>query len=45
MYYYYCVYVIKKIGELASKSPWLSGKASGHESKGKRKVCGSRLTR
>jgi len=40
-----CAYVIKKIGELASKSPWLSGKESGHESRGKRKVCGSRLTR
>ena len=38
-------YVINKIGELASKSPWLTGKASGHESKGKPKVCGSRLTR
>jgi len=35
MYNYYCVYVIKKIGELASKSQWLSGKASGHESRGK----------
>jgi len=45
MYYYYCVYVMKNIGELASKPPWLSGKASGHESRGKRKVCGSRLTR
>ena len=32
------VYVIKKIVELASKSPWLNGKASGHESKGKPKV-------
>ena len=30
-------YVIKKIGELASRSSWLSGKASGHESKGKPK--------
>ena len=39
------VYVIKKIVELASKSPWLNGKASGHESKGKPKVGGSRLTR
>ena len=29
--------------ELASKSAWLNGKASGHESKGKPKVCGSRL--
>ena len=29
--YHYCVYVIKKIGELASRSSWLSGKASGHE--------------
>ena len=29
------VYVIKKIVELASKSPWLNGKESGHESKGK----------
>ena len=38
------VYVIKKIVELASKSPWLNGKASGHESKGKPKVGGSRLT-
>ena len=28
-----------------SKSAWLSGKASGHESKGKPKVCGSRLPR
>ena len=28
--------------ELASKSPWLNGKASGHESKGKPKVGGSR---
>ena len=36
-------YVIKKIVELASKSAWLSGKASEHESKGKPKVCGSRL--
>ena len=39
------VYVIKKIVELASKSPWLNSKASGHESKGKPKVGGSRLTR
>ena len=39
------VYVIKKIVELASKSAWLNGKASGHESKGKRKVFGSRLPR
>ena len=39
------VYVIKKIVKLASKSPWLNGKASGHESKGKPKVGGSRLTR
>ena len=39
------VYVIKKIVELASKSPWLNGKASGQESKGKPKVGGSRLTR
>ena len=39
------VYVIKKIVELASKSPWLNGKASGHESKGKPKVGGSRLMR
>ena len=39
------VYVIKKIVELASKSPWLNGKASGHESKGIPKVGGSRLTR
>ena len=38
------VYVIKKIVELPSKSPWLNGKASGHESKGKPKVGGSRLT-
>ena len=38
------VYVIKKIVELASKSPWLNGKASGHDSKGKPKVGGSRLT-
>ena len=38
------VYVIKQIVELASKSPWLNGKASGHESKGKPKVGGSRLT-
>ena len=46
IYYYYNVYVIKKIDvELASKSAWLSGKASGHESKGKPKVCGSRLPR
>ena len=45
MYYYYNVYVIKKIVELASKSPWLTVKASRHESKGKPKVCGSRLTR
>ena len=45
IYYYYNVYVIKKIVELASKSAWLSGKASGHESKGKPKVCGSRLPR
>jgi len=28
--------------ELASKSPWLTGKASGHESKRRPKVCGSR---
>ena len=41
----YTVYVIKKIVELASKSAWLTGKASGHESKGKSKVCGSRLPR
>jgi len=34
-----------KIVELAAKSPWLIGKASGHESKGKPKVCGSRLAR
>ena len=39
------VYVIEKIVELASKSPWLNGKASGHESKGKSKIGGSRLTR
>ena len=39
------MYVIKKIVELASKSPCLNGKASGHESKGKPKVGGSRLTR
>jgi len=26
---------MKKIGELASKPPWLSGKASGLESRGK----------
>ena len=39
------VNVIEKIVELASKSPWLNGKASGHESKGKPKVRGSRLTR
>ena len=38
------VYVIKKIVELASKFPWLNGEASGHESKGKPKVGGSRLT-
>ena len=38
------VYVIKKIVELASKSPWLTGNASEHESRGKPKV-GSRLTR
>ena len=38
------VYVIKKIVELVSKSPWLNGKASGHESKEKPKVGGSRLT-
>ena len=38
------VYVIRKIVELASKSPWLNGKASGDESKGKPKVGGSRLT-
>ena len=38
------VYVIKTIVELASKSPWLNGEASGHESKGKPKVGGSRLT-
>ena len=38
------VYVIKKIVELVSKSPWLNGKASGHESKGKPKVGGSKLT-
>jgi len=25
---------MKKIGELASKPPWLSGKASGHEPRG-----------
>ena len=37
MYYHYCVYVIKKIGELASRSSWLSGKASEHESRGKTK--------
>ena len=37
--------VINKIVELAFKSAWLSGKASGHESKGKPKVCGSRLPR
>ena len=36
------VYVIKKIVELAS--PWLNGKAPGHESKGKPKIGGSRLT-
>ena len=41
----YNAYVIKKIVELASKSPWLTGKASGHKSKGKPKVCVSRLTR
>ena len=41
----YNVYVIKKILELAFKSAWLNGKASGHESKGKPKVCGSRLPR
>jgi len=35
MYYYYSAYVITKIRELASKSPWLSGKASGHESREK----------
>ena len=29
------VYVIKKIVELASKSPWLNGKVSGRESKGR----------
>ena len=29
------VYVVKKIVELASKSPWLNGKVSGHESKGR----------
>jgi len=45
IYYYYNAYVIKKIVELASNSPWLTGKASGHESKGKPKVCGSRLAR
>ena len=39
------VYVIKKIVQLASKSPRLNGKASGHESKGKPKISGSRLTR
>ena len=39
------MYVIKKIVEVASKSPWLNGKASRHESKGKPKVGGSRLTR
>ena len=39
------VNVIKKIIELAFKSPWLNGKASGHKSEGKSKVCGSRLTR
>ena len=38
------VYIIKEIVELASKSPWLNGKASGHESKGKPKLGGSRLT-
>ena len=38
------VYVITKTVELASKSQWLNGKASGHESKGKPKVGGSRLT-
>ena len=43
IYYYYNVYVIKTIVELASKSAWLTGK--GHESKGKPKVCGSRLPR
>ena len=37
------VYVIKKIVEPAAKSPWLNGKASGHESKGKPKVGDSRL--
>ena len=37
------VYVIKIIMELAPKSPWLTGKATGHESKGKPKVGGSRL--
>ena len=37
--------VIKKIVELASKSAWLTGKASGHETKGKPKVCSSRLPR
>ena len=39
------VYVIEKIVELASKSPWLNGKASGHESKGKPTIGGSRLIR
>ena len=39
------VYVIKKIVQLASKSPWLNGKASGHKSKGKPKVGGSSLIR
>ena len=37
--------LFKKIVELVSKSAWLNGKASGHESKGKPKVCGSRLQR
>ena len=45
IYYYYNVYVIKKIVQLASKSAWLIGKALEHESKGKPKVCGSRLPR
>ena len=39
------VYVIKKIVELASKSPWLNGKASRHESTGKPNIGGSKLTR
>ena len=33
------------MGALAFKSPWLSGETSGHEFKGKPKVCGARLTR